>query len=356
MDYKNLYEKLNKEFQDYHNFAELRLQELTDNNQQLEKNLNIFSNIVEIATYINLYMFDDKLLDKINDSIVGILGVSYSTIHLFNGFSLEPKATNFGDTEKSRVHYELDLLKGRKAFLINKLEKIFKSDKRKDEIHSLVAVPIGLNENFIGYIVVEHKYYAFFHKEDIKFLEYISSQVSMALTNRNLYNKIQEAGKRDVLLDIYNRKYFYEILNDVIKKKSKQCFSLVMADIDNFKKVNDTYGHLVGDYGLKHVINIMNFNLNENDVIARYGGEEIIMLIESNQSETEILKKVERMRRDIERFPLTLVDGRSIKITMSFGVAFIDEITDDINVDAITRRADENLYKAKANGKNRVER
>ncbi|MFR5266062.1 diguanylate cyclase [Clostridium sp.] len=355
MDYKELYECLNEEFKSYRKFVESKLRELKESNYQLERNLSIFANIVEMGQYINMYMFDDKLLEKINDSIIGVLGVNYSTIHMFNGFSLEAKVSNCKRIEDVKAHYELKLLKERKTFLINDQEKIFENDKDRDDIHSLIAVPMIANENFIGYIVVEHKYYAFFQEKDIKFLEHISNQVAMALTNRNLYKKIQEATKKDVFLDIYNRKHFYEIFDEIIKTKSKKYFALVMADIDNFKKINDNYGHLVGDYTLKHVIRIMNFNLNEKDVIARYGGEEIIMLVENKENKIEIMKKVEHIRSDIERFPLRLVDGRIVKITMSFGVTFVEEITDNIDIDHIIKVADENLYKAKANGKNRVE-
>lgn len=355
MDYKKLYENVNGEFQSYQDFAEQKLIELTNLNKQLEKNLSIFTNVLEMSKYINLYMFNDNLIDKINDSIVGMLGVSYSTIHLFNGFSLEPKATNFNNLTISKIHYELELLKERKAFIINKRSKIFENDLKRDEIHSLIAVPIGINESFIGYIIVEHKYYAFFQKEDIKFLEYISNQVAMALTNRNLYNRIQEAAKRDVLLDIYNRKYFYDILIDRAKNQSKKGFSIVMADIDNFKKINDTYGHQVGDYALKHIVNIINFNLSEDDVVARYGGEEIIMLIEGDGKRATVIKNIEKMRYDIERFPLSLVDGRNINMTMSFGIANVDRVDEIKNIDNIIKIADENLYKAKGNGRNRVE-
>ncbi|WP_055069619.1 sensor domain-containing diguanylate cyclase [Clostridium massiliamazoniense] len=355
MDYKELYEGLNEEFKSYRKFVESKLLELKESNYQLERNLSIFANIVEMGRYISLYIFDDKLLEKINDSIIGVLGVNYSTIHIFNGFSLEAKVSNCKRIEDVKIHYELKLLKDRKTFIINEQEKIFKSDKNRDEVHSLIAVPIIANESFIGYIVVEHKYYGFFQTKDIKFLEHISNQVTMALTNRNLYKKVQEAAKKDVLLDIYNRKYFYEVFTEIARTKSKKCFALVMGDIDNFKKINDNYGHLVGDYALKHVIGIMNFNLNDKDVIARYGGEEIIMLVENKQDKVEIMKKIEHIRNDIERFPLRLVDGRVVKITMSFGVAFVEEITDNMDIDHIIKIADENLYRAKANGKNRVE-
>lgn len=355
MEYKELYEGVNEEFKGYRKLVESKLLELKEANYQLERNLSIFANIVEMGRYMSLYMFDDKLLEKINDSIIGVLGVNYSTIHIFNGFSLEAKVSNCKRIEDVKIHYELNLLKERKTFLINEKEKIFKNDKNRDEVHSLIAVPIIANESFIGYIVVEHKYYGFFQKKDITFLEHISNQVAMALTNRNLYNKVQEAAKKDVLLDIYNRKYFYEIFTEIVRKKSKKCFALVMGDIDNFKKINDNYGHLVGDYALKHVIRIMNFNLNDKDVIARYGGEEIIMLVENKQSKIEVMKKIERIRSDIERFPLRLVDGRVVNITMSFGVAFVEEIIDNMDIDHIIKIADENLYRAKANGKNRVE-
>ncbi|MGL5616718.1 MAG: sensor domain-containing diguanylate cyclase [Sarcina sp.] len=355
MEYKKLYEELTSEFQCYQDFAEKKLYEINDKNKQLQKNLNIFTNIIEISKYINLNLFNDNLLDKINDSIVGIFGVSYSTIHLFNGFSLEAKATNSEHISSCKIHYELDLLKNRDSFIINNREEIFKNDSLRDEIHSLIAVPIGTTDNFMGYIVVEHKYYSFFHKEDIKFLEYISNQLFMGMINRNLYKQIQDSVKKDVFLDIYNRKYFYEVLSDIVKKKEIDNYSIVMADIDNFKRINDTYGHQVGDYALKHIVSIVNFNLSNKDFIARYGGEELIMLIDDNHDKNKVIKKIEKMRGDIEKFPLILVDGIKVNMTISFGIAFINCELGCNNMDKIIKIADDNLYKAKRNGRNRVE-
>lgn len=290
-DYKELYEKLNSEFQSYQIFAENRLQNLNWANRELERKLSIFVNIVEVNKYINSYISDANLLAMINDMIVGILGVTYSTIHLMQHDSLVAKTTNLGDLENTKIHYSLEELSTRKSFIKNDKEGIFKNSTDRKNINSLMAVPIYIKETIIGYIIVEHIYYSFFRDEDINFVSAISNQVAIAIENSILYKKIQNSAERDSFLNIYNRKHFYHLVDSEVLNNTDNLYSLVMCDIDNFKLVNDTYGHQVGDLVLKNVVKIIESNLDNQDILARYGGEEIIILIRSSYTKSLAIKK-----------------------------------------------------------------
>jgi len=123
----------------------------------------------------------------------------------------------------------------------------------------------------------------------------------------------------------------------------------IMIDIDYFKKVNDTYGHIAGDKILKEVSNRLDNSIRSSDVIIRYGGEEIlIMLIEA--SEYEASKKAERLRKAIESEKFD-IDGAQIPVTISVGVAFGDKNSDP---DKLIKNADKAMYESKNTGRNRV--
>lgn len=148
----------------------------------------------------------------------------------------------------------------------------------------------------------------------------------------------------DNLTGIYNRNYL-ESIKPLINPKN---YTVVMADIDHFKQINDTYGHDKGDYVLKKFARILTENLRKNDLVFRFGGEEFLILLNTPVKNKEIIYNIiDRLRRTVEE---TEISG--IKMTASFGI-FMD--TDKVNdlEDAI-KRADTALYKAKEEGRNRI--
>ena len=125
--------------------------------------------------------------------------------------------------------------------------------------------------------------------------------------------------------------------------------SIIMCDIDHFKRVNDTYGHNAGDAVLEHVANILKDCVRESDTVYRWGGEEfIIFLAKANLDQSAMV--AERMRKRIEDSTCTF-EGTDIKITMSFGCS---EMTPDISVEENIKIADTRLYIAKETGRNQV--
>lgn len=148
----------------------------------------------------------------------------------------------------------------------------------------------------------------------------------------------------DPLTGIYRKNYISSKINDVLRKQEK-C-AVVVMDIDNFKKINDTYGHLVGDKILKEFTALILENIRDEDVFARWGGEEFLLLLEHTNIENA-LKKVESLREIIHSHTFKEVGH----VTSSFGVSYSEE-NDDIST--ILLRADKALYEAKANGKNQV--
>ena len=166
-----------------------------------------------------------------------------------------------------------------------------------------------------------------------------------------LNTRLRDIAYTDSLTHIYNRLHFTHFLDAEIDKVKRYGgkFSIIFFDLDHFKKVNDNFGHMVGDEVLECVTDIVSKANRSADIFARYGGEEFIILA----PETDLnggLIHAERLRRDIENFEFKIVG----KITSSFGVSEFNAEKD--SVDSLLDRADKALYMAKENGRNRVEK
>lgn len=155
----------------------------------------------------------------------------------------------------------------------------------------------------------------------------------------------------DFLTKLYNRKYLYETGQKLFENAKRQSLTITIAivDIDFFKKVNDTYGHDVGDDAICHISSILKSNVRDGDIVARIGGEEFCVLA-INMDRGHALKVFERIRKNIEETALHS-NGHSINLTISTGIS--TRRADSF--DAMIKEADEQLYVAKTSGRNRVE-
>ncbi|WP_373601155.1 tetratricopeptide repeat-containing diguanylate cyclase [Paraclostridium bifermentans] len=160
--------------------------------------------------------------------------------------------------------------------------------------------------------------------------------------NKKRLNKMRYIALHDKLTGVYNRVYF----DNEYKKfaDSNRAFAILMIDIDNFKNANDTFGHQFGDEVLKSITNRIKSLLNENSKICRYGGEEFV-IINTYEFKEEVYLIAELIRRAIENIEW----NKDINITISIGVAYSEE-----HKEKTLKKADENLYIAKTNGKNKV--
>jgi two-component system chemotaxis response regulator CheY len=135
--------------------------------------------------------------------------------------------------------------------------------------------------------------------------------------------------------------------------RSGKTFSIIMSDIDHFKTINDAYGHQTGDQVLQIFSKKLSETIRPYDFIGRYGGEEFIVCL-SDTDRDNALQKAEKMRMDTEKIEFVPEDNPlTVKITASFGVSSYEE-TDKKNVNLIIKRADDALYRAKSEGRNRV--
>ena len=165
---------------------------------------------------------------------------------------------------------------------------------------------------------------------------------------------IYESATRDGLTRLFNKKYFV----DMLRKEFAYCLrhrvpiSVLMFDVDHFKAVNDTYGHLAGDYVLARIAQRVNDTVRAEDLLARYGGEEFAVLLRE-QNETQALKCAERCRKAVDGSDF-IFSGVPIRSTISLGVATLTD--GEYNTpDELVGAADQYLYRAKRAGRNRVD-
>lgn len=157
----------------------------------------------------------------------------------------------------------------------------------------------------------------------------------------------------DELTECYNRRYINERFPLEIKesKRKNEKLTIVLMDIDNFKKINDKYGHQSGNYVLKEIGKIVKSNIRkEYDWVSRYGGEEFLIVFKNIDTEN-FIKSTEKIRKSIEEHKF-IYNGVEIKLTASFGVAELSDKIDEM--DMLIAEADKKLYKAKELGKNIV--
>ncbi|MCP4024053.1 MAG: diguanylate cyclase, partial [Desulfobacteraceae bacterium] len=170
------------------------------------------------------------------------------------------------------------------------------------------------------------------------------------------YKLIEELSVLDDLTKIYNRRYFFTRLKEEIERAQRfdLSLSLLFMDIDFFKKVNDTHGHLAGDHVLVAIANLIKQNLRRIDVVARYGGEEIAVILPETGSDNALIA-AEKIRKVIENHAFDIGDSKKIKITASFGISSLDMVASKLsrNPEELVKLADEALYIVKENGRNK---
>lgn len=188
--------------------------------------------------------------------------------------------------------------------------------------------------------------------KEINQLEYSISFMNNELTQKN--QQLSEMANKDFLTNMYNHKCFYFHFCDFIKKTeiSYSPFSVALLDIDNFKKINDTYGHLVGDMILKEISLLILNNIRKTDIAARYGGEEFAIIF-PNTSLDEAKFICERIRSSIERH-IFHVNSDLLKVTISGGVQSNACFSSSYQPHGFLDSVDQLLYKAKSLGKNQI--
>ncbi|HEB71093.1 MAG TPA: diguanylate cyclase [Nitrospirae bacterium] len=226
-----------------------------------------------------------------------------------------------------------------------------KRDKYTDDY--ALCLPLQAGSELLGVLNINGNSNGFFDNLEFNFVALIAEILSASLKNLRQLELLRHLAITDGLTSLLNHRVFHERLSSEFdrSKRFKQPLSLMMADIDYFKKVNDTYGHPVGDQILKAIAGKLKAHLRTVDVVARYGGEEYAMLLP--QTDANLARAVaERIRKDIESESFTTDKGK-LKVTVSLGIC--DTTANNFDSGArLLAKADEALYEAKNGGRNQT--
>ncbi|WP_428263533.1 diguanylate cyclase [Haliangium sp.] len=216
---------------------------------------------------------------------------------------------------------------------------------------SLVVLPLLSADEAIGTFMLAARERHQFGKDVREMLGIIANQVAVSLQNGMMYAKMETMATTDGLTGLTNHRTFQSRLADMLDRaeRTRQPISLLLCDVDHFKKVNDTYGHPVGDEVLRQVARVLERSVRKIDVPARYGGEEFAVVLEATGSDGA-MRLADRIRKDVGDLVIDSDKG-PFQITMSIGVA---SFPDDARERAVLiERADASLYNAKETGRNR---
>ncbi|WP_226667008.1 sensor domain-containing diguanylate cyclase [Metabacillus litoralis] len=304
------------------------LQLINETSHRLNKSLRL----TDTMTYMS-----SRIMESFDADEVGFFYLNQDgTIQIF------PGSTEFFDSED--LHMYLDYIREK---LEKDLEGLFIGDistiLEDAKYLSIMAVPMVQSDSLKGCALVMHKNPYHFSFDMFKLLQSLIHHSTLALTNSLLREELETLVKTDHLTQLYSRSYMNSCIEKSIKIDRQGTFLLI--DIDNFKKVNDTFGHQIGDEILIQVANIINNNIREHDIGARWGGEELAVYLPLVELEAGIAIA--------ERIVSRVRENTNPSITVSCGVSYWNA-DHEYTFDQLFKQADKALYDAKSKGKNQV--
>jgi len=219
---------------------------------------------------------------------------------------------------------------------------------------SLACLPLVIKQRLVGILNLHKDDQDAFSEQDLKLIQAIGNQAAIAIENAQLYEKTRDLSNTDELTSLANRRHFQGILKREVDqaKRYNTTFSLIMLDVDHFKQYNDTHGHLAGDLVLKRVANILLQNTRGIDLVARFGGEEFVVLL-PRTDERGALATAEKLRQCVHDEAVAGMETSQPlgRLTLSLGIAIYPLHSKDIF--DLLNMADQALYQAKSTGRNR---
>ncbi|WP_069649204.1 sensor domain-containing diguanylate cyclase [Caloranaerobacter ferrireducens] len=317
------------------------------------------------------------LSETISNILIGIkqlVNCDYCALIEFDRSSCTAKTLDFNAEEyinfDSKIiddyltkHFE-EILTLKESFVLEDVGKskyIDDSAKVPEDLVSLIYEPLILDNEIIGCVLISSKYRGRFSKEQLYILDNLASQIVVAIENARLYKKVYNNAIKDELTGLYNQRYFFNALDSLTDTCStctfKNCIkcnktSLIIFDIDHFKRINDTYGHQTGDKILSEIASIIRNNVRANDKVFRYGGEEFTVILPKIDQQ-HAYDIAERIRKVVENTKFYSVEGDEIKVTISGGLAEFPEEAD--SGASLLAYADRAMYiGAKKQGRNKI--
>jgi len=283
-----------------------------------------------------------------NDFSTGMINLVDASIF---DFQLHPKPNGIIETavNNKEVGYYFSLKDMIQENLVGVKEDELEAFCQNNKVKTIIIFPITVQDQFSGFLSVfsprkELK------EDELSFLNLFSRQIELAITIANLFETVKKQAVTDHLTNLFNRRFFEDALHREATRslRLKQPFSLIGLDLDHLKRINDTYGHTMGDKAIASIANVITKNARSVDIPARYGGEEFFIILPGIDAKGALVA-AERLRSSIEKVQ---IDGLEEGITASLGVSsYIEQTT---NIDELFEICDKAMYSSKQNGRNQV--
>jgi len=333
---------------------------LTIENELLRRNRELMIINTLSGTFISSYdderIFSD-LLEKvllITDFTIGWIMLSEKDgliLKSHKGISLD-LAKKLSEGKVNEIVEEI--LSERQPLHIFEREELSRYPIFLSELIAFLGmIPLYMGDKLLGVFFLGSRSERVFDFDLASMMSLVGNQVSLILEKVKLFEKTRHLSITDPLTGLYNVRYFYRALNHEIERSQRYDdeFSLLIFDIDDFKRINDTYGHQIGDDVLRELSGIMLQHSRKTDIVSRYGGEEFVLILPRTGKE-EAVRIAERICEMIRQNPFRPGNGDDITITVSGGVSTFKE--DGATPKELLYGADMALYSAKARGKDRV--
>lgn len=308
----------------------------------------------EISNAIFRSLRLDEMLKSVAQSLIQQLGFDRVRIYLISkegdslesALSLDQRQHEHADPEsfplKRGVHPMVDLILG-------------KTDERIERYQrTIIYLPLRTRDENMGILMVDNVLsQQEIPAEQLPILNAVAGQLGMAIKNARLFQGVEELSITDGLTGLYLLRYFKQRLREEFYRAERTGgqLSLMILDIDHFKRFNDTYGHPAGDTILATVAERVLANARKVDLTARYGGDEFVILLPDTSAE-EAMLLAERLHQAISNETIQLGPQSTVHLTVSIGVATYP--THASTIEELIKRADEALYWIKSHGRNRI--
>jgi len=236
--------------------------------------------------------------------------------------------------------------KGKKVIVNDMKNHPLYKNAPADWAGSIVGIPLKIGDKVVGVMNLSRRNTGEFSQSELHLLEMLANQAAVAISNASLHQMISKKAYTDTITGLSNRRALDERLEIEIinSRRTSSPLAVVMMDLDGFKRVNDTYGHEVGDLVLRAVFNVVSIGLRSTDFIARYGGDELVLIL--GQSDMRAAKLVtEKILENLARFAYKAPDGKPLKLGISGGIAIYPN--HGRSGPELLRAADAALYYAK---------
>ncbi|NOZ00374.1 MAG: diguanylate cyclase, partial [Deltaproteobacteria bacterium] len=333
----------------------------------LQKRLEELTTLFEVGKALSSTLELDRVLRMIVDGITSLTGVRSCSIMLLDhsGQRLKIRSARGVPEEvvKTAVRELGEGISGKVAqtgkpiYLrdVKEARGVSGCNSKRYRSPSLICVPLKSRGRIIGVLNANDKAGGDFTPEDLNLVTLFANNAAVAIDNAAMHDQLWKSSVTDGLTKTYVHTYFEQQLQRKVEAAIRQegKLAVIMLDLDHFKKINDQYGHQVGDDVLRQVARLLRKAVRSNDLVARYGGEEFVLILTDVPARI-VLGVAERLRAAVERSTFTVdpAKGGKISITASFGIAMLPNDASDAK--SLVKVTDDYMYKSKESGRNRV--